>query len=169
MPLLNLGNRRSAQAGNAGEIGKLDYRIGNAHVGQGVFLTGTTAPIPVELVETGDFVTRPYFNGALSTTLALVQNDAPTFVHMIEASNISAADAFIQMFDAIGTNSVTLGTTTPTLSLFVPKGDAANRGAMDKAFPVPLAFSRGLVIAATTTATGNTAPATALVVNMVVR
>ena len=45
MPLLNFGNRRSAQAGNAGEIGKLDYRIGNPTVGQGVFLTGTTTPI----------------------------------------------------------------------------------------------------------------------------
>lgn len=39
-PLLNFGNRRSAQGGNDGEIGKLDYRIGNPHVGQGVFLTG---------------------------------------------------------------------------------------------------------------------------------
>ena len=46
MPLLNLGNRRSAQAGNAGEIGKLDYRIGNPIVGQGVFLTGATEAIP---------------------------------------------------------------------------------------------------------------------------
>ena len=45
MPLLNFLNRHAQQAGNAGEIGKLDYRIGNPTAGQGVFLTGTTTPI----------------------------------------------------------------------------------------------------------------------------
>lgn len=48
MPLLNFANRRSATAGNAGSIGNLAFRIGNAIFGQGVFLTGTTQPIAVE-------------------------------------------------------------------------------------------------------------------------
>ena len=169
MPLLRLLNRRSAQAGNEGAIGKLDYRIGNPVVGQGVFLTGTTDPIPVELLESRDFVTRPYFNSALSTTLVQMQDGAPVFVHDIEVSNINAADAFVQFFNAASTAAVTLGTTAPTYSLFVPAGDGVNRGGMDKMFPVPLAFTAGLVVAATTTATGNTAPATGLVVNMAVR
>lgn len=70
MPLLNLGNRRSQQAGNAQEIGKLDYRIGNPNVGQGVFLTGAERVIPVEdsreLWES-DWILVPY--GATSGAL----------------------------------------------------------------------------------------------------
>lgn len=57
MPLLNLGNRRSSKAGNDGDIGKLDYRIGNPIVGQGVFLTGTERPIDTTegIIEYDDF------------------------------------------------------------------------------------------------------------------
>ena len=109
----------------------------------------------------------PEFIAALSTTVTEVRV-GETRIHMIEASNINTADAYLQFFDRRA-SAVTHGTDTPVFSLFVPKGDGTNRGGMDKAFAVPLYFLEALSVAATTTATGNTAPTTGLVVNMAVQ
>lgn len=80
----------------------------------------------------------------------------------IEVSNPNSADAFIQIFDAVAAD-VTVGTTTPDLSFFVP----AN-GAMDKDFAsAPIQFHKAITYACTTTATGNGDPATGLVVNII--
>ncbi len=51
--LLRWMARRSQQAGNDGEIGKLDYRIGNGTIGQVVAISGTQVVLPVE---TGDIL-----------------------------------------------------------------------------------------------------------------
>ena len=109
----------------------------------------------------------PKFYSALTTTLQNAKV-GEAYLHFLEASNINTTDAYIQLFDDIASH-VTLGTTTPTLALFVPKGDGANRGAMDKYFDPPLRFPNGLSIAVTTTATGSTAVTTGLVVNAAVR
>ena len=87
MPLLNHGNRRSQQAGNAGEVGKLDYRIGNATHGQGVYLTGSESIIPVEgteqlWVSTLKLVPYGATSGALDANDAL--GDMVTFDAEIE-------------------------------------------------------------------------------------
>lgn len=88
-------------------------------------------------------------------------------LYSVEISNIAATDGFLQLFDLAAAN-VTVGTTVPKLSLFVPKGDATNRGAMDKNFgPLGLDFQVAMSYAFTTTATGNTALATAGVANFI--
>lgn len=105
----------------------------------------------------------PYFNNALSTTVQTVKSSAGILM-FAEFSNPNTVDAFIQIFDV---SSVTLGTTTPTLSLLVPGGASSTlRGAQDKALAWPVNFATNIKIAATTTPTGLTAPSTAITVNL---
>lgn len=67
---------------------------------------------------------------------------------------------YVQMFAAL-TASVTLGTTAPTMVIAVPAG-----GWADSPTTAPgIAFSTGIVTAATTTATGSTGPTTNLLAN----
>lgn len=82
-------------------------------------------------------------------------------LYNLEVSNPNGADAWIQLFD-VAAGSVTVGTTVPNQSFFVPAG-----GAMDKVFPVGIAFATAITYACTTTATGSGNPATGLVVNAV--
>lgn len=84
----------------------------------------------------------------------------------LEVSNPNSTDAFIQIFD-LATGSVTVGTTTPKLSFFVPAGNGTDDGAMDKSFVVPIDFGTAITYACTTTATGGTDPTTGLVVNVI--
>lgn len=106
----------------------------------------------------------PYFNNALSTTVQTVKASAGTLV-FFEASNANTSDAFLQVFDVSGT--VTLGTTTPTQSYLLPAGASSTlRGGVERVFVGPVNFANAIKIAATTTPTGNTAPSTALTVNI---
>lgn len=90
-------------------------------------------------------------------------------VILIEASNINTVDGYIQFFDLAAAN-VTVGTTTPKQSYLVPKGDGTNRGGLTMLFaPDGMDFQIAITYACTTTATGNTALSTALVVNVVYR
>lgn len=105
-----------------------------------------------------------YFNAALVATKVVVRGKS-TRVCFVEVINNDLTDTYLQMFDALTAN-VTVGTTTPTLSLLIPGGTGANnRGARSSSYPIPLRFDVGLVIAATTTPTGAVAP-TAVVINM---
>ncbi|HET6497363.1 MAG TPA: hypothetical protein VFH61_18610 [Thermoleophilia bacterium] len=110
MPLLNIGRRNAQQAGDAGEVGRLDYRIGNPNIGQGVFLTGSERQIQ---------------------TNVQLDADEPTFKHML-ANNIDVA-AWLALEgrvfyagDADQNDTVTGQTsfadTTPTLLIDVPAG-----------------------------------------------
>lgn len=79
--------------------------------------------------------------------------------------NPNAAISYVQLFDALAANAVTLGTTLPTAWLAV----AAN-GVLSDSFPGNgVEFPNGIVIAATTTPTGNTAPSSALNVQFFTR
>ena len=106
-------------------------------------------------------MSRPYFDADGDNSAQAAQARGGRLQSM-EVSNPSRADAFIQLFDAL-TGDVTVGTTTPTLSFFVPRS-----GAMDKDFGVGIEFSIGIAYACTTTATGNTDPSTGLVINMAI-
>lgn len=107
---------------------------------------------------------RPHFNASGTSTKSVVKA-AEGHLYDLEVSNPTNADAFIQIFDAL-TGAVTVGTTTPTLSLLVPAGNGTIRGAMDKHFGEEgLVFTSGIVYACTTTPTGSTAPSSALNVN----
>jgi hypothetical protein len=75
--------------------------------------------------------------------------------------NPNSTVAYVQFFDVAGGTGVTLGTTTPVLTIGIPATAAANL--VDG---TGLAFARGIKVAATTTATGSTAPSTGLDANI---
>lgn len=126
------------------------------------FLTGatptavtTTVGLPVDLV-TG---LTAFSNTALSSTKTAVKA-SPGKLYGWMVHNPSAATAYIQVWNvAIG--SITVGTTAPTYTIQLPTLASANvmseRG---------ITHSVEINIAATTTPTGSSAPATALVVSL---
>lgn len=93
---------------------------------------------------------------ALTNTPVSVKSAAGTFGGYI-LFNPAAAITYIQVFN-VAVGSVTLGTTTPTFVIGIPAGSLAN-----VEFPNGVAMSTAIVTAATTTATGSSAPATAAV------
>lgn len=100
----------------------------------------------------------PKLLNALSTTVTTVKGSAGQ-LGSVYCFNPNASVAYIQIFDAATTGAVTLGTTTPKLSF----GITPTAGMV----PLPLSvmaagFLNGIQVAATTTATGNTAPGTAM-------
>lgn len=109
-------------------------------------------------------LSKKYFKSDLSSTKQEV-SDTSCHVYGYHAVNTNATltnYAFIQMFDK-DSDDVTVGTTTPDLSIFVPAGP----GGVDMVFPYGIQWHKGLTIAATTTATGSSAPATAIVCNII--
>lgn len=107
----------------------------------------------------------PYRNASLTATAALA-NGGPAVVTHIAVSNKDTGDRWFHIYDAAATSAVTVGTTTPIQSFQIPLGDGTDYGEFAMAFASPIKCSSGVVIAATTTPTGNTAPSTGLVVNM---
>lgn len=106
----------------------------------------------------------PYFNNALTATKTSVTT-APGRIHGVEIASINTTDIFVQFFDALAAD-VTVGTTTPDYVLFIAASDGTNRTGKDAYFSFPWKFNKSIVIAATTTATGNTAPGTAIMANL---
>lgn len=99
----------------------------------------------------------PYFNASVTATkVAVIAR--PCRLFFIEIIGNDTTDVFLQLFDATSAN-VTVGTTTPTMVLVIPGGSgASNRGAFEETFVFPIQFYNALTIAATTTATGSSAP-----------
>lgn len=100
-----------------------------------------------------------YFNAALLATKQAVKASAGS-LSAYHIQNPNTSDAWVQFFD-LASAGVTVGTTVPTLSLWVPAG-----GALDTSLVEPATFATAITIAATTTATGSTAPSTGLVTNL---
>jgi hypothetical protein len=95
---------------------------------------------------------------ALSTTVTAVKSSAAGQLGMLHCSNGGASTAFVQVFDVATAGAVTLGTTVPDLSFEIPPG-------ISSGYSLPLVgmqFSAGIQVAATTTATGSSAPSTTL-------
>jgi hypothetical protein len=109
---------------------------------------------------------RPFFDSDGDNT-AQAMKSSGGFVYFLEVSNTNTADAYFQMFDA-ETSDVTVGTTTPSLSIHVPAGDGTLRGSMDMLLPGGIIFNTAITYSCTTTATGSGDPSTGLVVNAVV-
>ncbi len=104
-----------------------------------------------------------YFTNSLSTTVLTVKGSAGNMYNMT-AINQNTVDAYIQFYD---TGSPSVGTTAPTYSFLVPAGVASTiAGGFSEQWVVPLTFSTNIKIAATTTATGSSAPSTNIVVNI---
>jgi len=112
-----------------------------------------------------------YFNSALAATTVLASGTAPAtttgqVIGRLDTAlieNPNAALSFVQLFDAAATSAVTLGTTTPTAVIpcasnaITPVTNLTGMG---------LRFRKGIVAAATTTATGNTGVSTGLVITL---
>lgn len=99
----------------------------------------------------------PGETAALSTTVTAIKAN-PGQLAILNCYNPNATATYVQIFDALTAN-VTLGTTTPKLVLGLPP---TNANAVDDS-PVGFQFFTGISYAATTTATGSTAPGTAVV------
>lgn len=102
---------------------------------------------------------RPYFNAALkekALVTAPAGSPGRTYLNGWDLSHANSANAFLQLFDAVNTTAVTLGTTTPKHVISLPPAGSGNRGlaALDLHCPIP--FQLGLVVAVTTTPTGST-------------
>ena len=130
---------------------KLDYMIGNREHGQLVQIGRANQAIPVTYP-----LLTPFFDSSVTST-AEIMVGVTAVLYYLEVQNPNAVDAWLQLFDAA---SPTVGTTTPTLSVFVPA-----LGATDKFWPGGIRFRVAIRYAATTTSTGNTAPSSNLVVN----
>jgi hypothetical protein len=94
-------------------------------------------------------------NGLTNSASSVISSQAARLTSYYLA-NPGASAAYVQVFDVATAGAVTLGTTTPKWSIWVPAGAAANLAGLS------LSFANGIQVAATTTATGSSAPATAL-------
>lgn len=101
-----------------------------------------------------NFYSAPYLANGLTTTVKTAKA-APGALTWWQCVNPNNAVSYVQVFDVASATTVTLGTTVPKAVLPL----AANQS-----FGTTLAlnFLLGIKLAATTTATGNTAPGVAL-------
>ena len=71
----------------------------------------------------------------------------------VRAINLTAADAYLQIFDAAAITDVVVGTTIPTWAV---QSDASDPSVGDGLPNGGLVFLLGIVVASTTTSTGST-------------
>lgn len=91
---------------------------------------------------------------SLAATATLVQG-GPVTLTAIHAINTTAADAYIQIFDAAAIANVTVGTTVPDWVVMSDFG--VGLVSVSDGLPTHgLSFRNGLVAVSTTTPTGNT-------------
>lgn len=96
-------------------------------------------------------VGTPIFRKGIAGTV-LMLHSRPAHVHGIKFVNEGAGARFLQVFDAAAAGDVTLGTTAPDVLL------VAGVNGVDK-IEVPISFTKGVAVAATTTALGSTGAA----------
>jgi len=96
---------------------------------------------------------------ALSNTAIAVKGSAGR-IYGWHVYNPNSSSAFVQIYDATAA-SVTVGTTTPLITLALPSTATGTIG-IDGLFDVPITCATAISIAATTTITGGTAPSTGL-------
>lgn len=102
-----------------------------------------------------------YNNAALTATPVLVEAVPSTTLASVNAYNANASPVYLQFFNAATAGAVTLGTTPPTFWLAVGATLPINRD-----FFAAYQFPLGMVVAVTTTPTGNTAPGTAVPISL---
>lgn len=144
-----LGVRTDTQASSSGTTG--DYTaLATDSVG---------AQYVTPSASTGAIGTTIYNNTALSNTKQAVNASAGN-LYGYHIYNSNSVVIYVQLFN-VASASVTVGTTAPTAVLAIPP-----LGWADAPPGLPISFATALTIAATTTATGSTAPSTALLCNM---
>lgn len=109
--------------------------------------------------DSGGRGTLTFRNPALTNTATAVAT-GKSRIYGIHVQNPNTADAWLHLYD-VATSGVTVGTTTPKTSYWVPGG-----AGIDERWSVPGEYNTAMTVAASTTATGGTAPSTGLVVNI---
>lgn len=102
--------------------------------------------------------TNVYYKADLAATKQVIAARAADIYSIIGVNVASNAITYLQFFDAL-TADVTVGTTAPKFTVAINTAAASNITTSSLLFDTPLYFKTGVVIAATTTATGSTAPA----------
>jgi hypothetical protein len=103
----------------------------------------------------------PFFNSAVSNTAVLAKS-SPCYLAGYNASNTNSTAVYLQFFDIASAGNVTVGTTAPVMVLAIP-----GNGVIDGVQVSPVPFQNGVVIAATTTPTGSTAPSSAVATTLI--
>ncbi len=106
-----------------------------------------------------------FFYDAAGTGTATLLRTGYTSLHTVEVENPNTVPVYLQLFDAVGVSSVTLGTTVPTSTRYIPAGDGTENGVRILDFVAPVRASFGYVYAITTTRNGLTAPGSACPLN----
>lgn len=108
-----------------------------------------------------------YRKTALKATAQLVKATGGALVlYGWYVSNEDAGtDTYLQFYNAAATADVTVGTTTPDLTWRIPQGAVLEESPLSAQASEGVVFPLGLVIAATTTEGGSSAPVTGLTVN----
>jgi hypothetical protein len=133
----------------AGLLVAASLLLGHAHAqapvvpyGQGA---SDNAPSPV--------VWTPVLLNGLGATVTAVKSNGPAKLAFIYCYNPTAAVAYLQIFDVATAAGVTLGVTTPKLSLGIPTAQASGLGPA----LIGINFLNGIQVASTTTVTGSSA------------
>lgn len=100
-------------------------------------------------------------SGGLSTTVTAIKSSAQSKLGGYILGNPNSTNAYLQIFNVATAGAVTLGTTVPKLSVFLPPFGGAN---VD--FDSGVDFSAGIQVAATTTEAGLTALTTNITANI---
>ena len=162
----------NVETGNTAQLGGHTIDLGSGTGGSGtqrviidssqfngnVSSNAQTAGTPVVPVSQTAGGVTPKRLSALSTTVTAIKSSAGGQLIMLQCGNTNTSEEYVQVFDVATAGGVTLGTTTPTLSIPVA---ASNTGGLAIS-TIGIQFANGIQVAATTTATGSSAPATAL-------
>lgn len=103
----------------------------------------------------------PYFDNSITASVETWRGKASKIDHLIVGNADTTKAVYLQLFDVDTGTTVTLGTTTPTYVVPVPKGSASDPGLAGLPLGTPMGFRNGIKYALTTTSTGSTAPASA--------
>lgn len=96
------------------------------------------------------------YSGSIGATATSIKS-SPGQLYGVVIGNSNTTAVYVQLFDG---TSVTLGTTVPKLSFFIPAG-----GGLTRDFANGVQFSTGIMYACTTTRTGSTSPTNTVDVN----
>ncbi|MBU6501176.1 MAG: hypothetical protein KGI72_05110 [Patescibacteria group bacterium] len=138
--------------------------IGKVEVSDGTnILNTTTNPAVVSEIPTSNTGWSFNYQSALSNTKAQIKGTAGIFGGYVMLYNPNTAVTYIQVFNKASAN-VTVGTTAPDFVIPLPgvASASATGSAANVEFSVGIVMNTGITVAATTTPTGSTAPANAI-------
>lgn len=123
---------------------------------------GTTNGVSLQLDTTSGWLFN--YQSALSSTKAQIKGSAGKFGGYINLYNPNTAVTYIQVFNKASA-SVTVGSTAPDFVITLPGLATASGTGTDRNLEITMgvAMGTGITIAATTTATGSTAPSNTVV------